>query len=544
MSLAALTLALTPHADDRFPVVESRLEQVVVYPDNARVRRVAELPSGGGVIAVRGLPPRLDVKDLDLVLAGGEVIRGEIRERRSGSVVAPGEVEALRARRAELHGERAALLSEREALELLAAHLGRLLKESEAVRRREDEPRSQAEVWQENLEFLTARIEDNRAARLAAARRVEELSQEAQSIESELARAAEEGPVVSELLVDVLALERGPLRLEIEYGVAKAGWQPSYDLRLAEDLSTAHLVYRAKVWQTSAEDWSDAAVVLSTSRPARALRVPEPAAQGLALHGPEATVAGSLADTPAPAPAGTKSKAVAAKPADAPGAGFASVEVEGGSVRFALPRRETIPSRPAPTNVLVGRADLDARPRHTCVPQRDSSAWLSAHLTNTSDWVLLPAAAGVYLGREFLGSQHVGLVAQGGELALELGADPGVLVERVLDRSVRRASFMGNRDAVVDGWRVTAQNQGPRAALPDGSIDLVLREALPRCADERVRIETERVVPPTVLDEPWERDRLQSGILTWTASVPAGGTAAFEYGVRVEYPTGWKVAPE
>ncbi len=56
-------------------------------------------------------------------------------------------------------------------------------------------------------------------------------------------------------------------KLTIKYVVDKAGWKPSYDIRVSNITEPLNLVYKAKVFQETDEDWKDVKLILSTGNP-------------------------------------------------------------------------------------------------------------------------------------------------------------------------------------------------------------------------------------------------------------------------------------
>ncbi len=67
----------------------------------------------------------------------------------------------------------------------------------------------------------------------------------------------------------------GTLTLDLSAVTAQAGWQPSYDVRLAADGKSADLTFRALVRQQTGEDWTGVDLNLSTARPSAGGAPPE-----------------------------------------------------------------------------------------------------------------------------------------------------------------------------------------------------------------------------------------------------------------------------
>jgi uncharacterized protein (TIGR02231 family) len=224
------------------------------------------------------------------------------------------------------------------------------------------------------------------------------------------------------------------------------------------------------------------------------------------------------------------------------GLAFASVQQEGLSVRFRLPRRETIQSRNDPTTVLVGRADLSIEPERYSVPEQVETVWLRAKAKNTSEWTLLPGQAAVFFGNDFLGHAQLETVQPNQELVLHLGADPAVTVERTLiEDQVEGPGFLSSRAGKIERWRVHFENHGALGARPDGAVDVIFQEALPRSRDDRIKVELVDARPRPSEDERWKQDKDEKNIYTWIVRVPRGGEADVLFTQKIEYPKGVEI---
>jgi uncharacterized protein (TIGR02231 family) len=341
------------------------------------------------------------------------------------------------------------------------------------------------------------------------------------------------GVAVYDLLLDVYG-PAGPAAVEVDYAVSNAGWSPLYDLRAARDLAQVELVYRARVWQHTGEDWRDVDLILSTAEPRRGAQGPEPEERWVGLNDPRAP-SGSVAGHRRRAAPSEEAAPQADKPAAPP---FASVEDQGLSVRYRLPERETVEARAgALSTVLVGRAQLKIEPERVCVPALDPGVWLSAKARNTSEFVLFRGSAGIYFGADFIGHADLPAVQRNEEFTLPLGLDPALSVERVLlsDQSSEPGMF-GSKRTQESAWRIELKNAGAISARPDGAVEVRVQESLPRASDDRIEVELERAKPEPAGGERWKKLRQERGVLTWQLIVPRGGTAAIELATSIAYP--------
>lgn len=72
------------------------------------------------------------------------------------------------------------------------------------------------------------------------------------------------------------------------------------------------------------------------------------------------------------------------------------------STCFSIPRTVSIPYNGHEQKVLVAMADLASAFFHETVPSRSCSAFLSATITNTLSYPILPGSASIYLNNSFV----------------------------------------------------------------------------------------------------------------------------------------------
>ncbi len=218
---------------------------------------------------------------------------------------------------------------------------------------------------------------------------------------------------------------------------------------------------------------------------------------------------------------------------------FAAVADEGLSARFELPDRQSIEPHGDGQRVLVGRARLPLAVERWCVPAQDTTVWLRGKATNSSPWTLLPGPTAVSLGQDFLGRGTLALTPAGAETVLHLGPDPWIAVERTVVADDRSTSSFSTDDRRRFAWRTTLKNLGAPSRATDGSVDVIVREALPRARDERIEV-TPEPPKPRLSDHADDRKaREESSLLTWRVTLRRDAEpVAIEWGYRVAFPEG------
>jgi uncharacterized protein (TIGR02231 family) len=519
--------------------IESHIGDVTLYRSTALVHRTAHV-GGKGTYVIPGLPQVMDPDNVRVRCSDGDVVSVEVRERVQPR--APDErLQTLRERAQALSRDLQAARDEVRVLDDMAKYLASLSEAgTKGFRADVDASRDASTAWTSSYAFVLTKLAENTKARREAGWRADDAQRAFDEVQHEIGRLSSGGNVtVRDVVVDVEAA--GEATLDLEYLVRETGWEPFYDLRTSSDLASVDVGYRARIRQQTGEDWNDVAIALSTAEPQRGAQGPEPVPQWITMIDPDAVVIsrkmegfgyGSVDRKAASGPELAEDKAPAKTP-------FATVEEEGLSVRFQIPRRETIESRAQPTTVLVGRATLAVTAERTCTPALDPTVWLRGRAKNTSAWTILPGTAAVFLGADYLGLARLDAVQPGQELTLHLGADPKLSVERTQTKDMSEGpAFFSSRAKKIEGWRIHFENHGARTAAPDGAVDVIVREVLPRSRNEKVEVELTKSEPKPSKDERWKQDRDEKGIETWVVRVPANGAADVVWESTIQFPKG------
>jgi uncharacterized protein (TIGR02231 family) len=539
-----LTPLLLLAAADATPI-ESRIADVTLYGTSALVHRTAHI-DGSGSFVLRGMPQAMDADNVRVRCTGGDVVSVEVRERLQPS--APSErLQGLRDRLKSLGRDLQAARDDVRVLEDMGKYLASLSDAgSKTFRGDVDAQKDSTGAWNSSFAFLQQKLAENAKARREAAWKADDAQRAYEEVDREIGKLSAGGNVtVRDVIVDVESA--GGAGLDVEYMVTHTGWEPFYDLRTSSDLASVELGYRARVWQQTGEDWNDVAVALSTAQPQRGAQGPEPVPQWISIIDPNVPAARA----PASDGFGSEGRKIRKAEelrmsekkdfdsADARPPPFASVEDQGLSVRFQLARRETIESREQPTTVLVGRSTLAVVAERYCTPSLDPTVWLRGRAKNTSAWTLLPGNAAVFLGADYLGTARLTAVQPGQELTLHLGADPALVVERThVEDMAKGPGFLSSRAEKIDGWRIHVENHGARTTAGNGSVEVIVREVLPRPRDERVEVELTKSEPKPSKDERWKKDLEEKGIQTWVVRVPKDGATDIVWQSTVTYPKG------
>ena len=261
--------------------VDAPIDQVTVFSDRARVRRLATVGLGAGVSTLRlpDLPGGTMLDTVRVTSSSGRLLRVEAlpveRDRFSIAQVEKllDALDAVNEAIAKLDGTRNAELAEVELLRTVTP--APPVPEAQ----REGRPALQPDVssWLGVVDFFSAR----RNARLAALRILDidraKLDEERARLQSEIQRT-NLGAFSTRVVQVVVILHSARARsskLSLEYFVPGATWTPLYDLELAVATNALTMKSAGLVQQASGEDWTDVKLELSTAVPGQGVDLPE-----------------------------------------------------------------------------------------------------------------------------------------------------------------------------------------------------------------------------------------------------------------------------
>jgi uncharacterized protein (TIGR02231 family) len=520
--------------------LHTAITAVVVYSDRARVTRKGTITLDPGL-------HRLEVSELSLKLDPASVraaARGTARARLLGvDVRRDFYVETPAERVRELEGQVEALEDEMRALDAQAELLkrerdivGELAGQTEAYARGLAFGKTNAEAQMALLDCLHSRAEALNTAILDLTTRRRDLERRLQKAQGELdqlrgAGGRERYTAVAEIEV----IQAGELTVELTYLVSAAGWQPLYDLRLLDkgEQSVVEIGYLAQVSQRTGEDWADAALTLSTARPALTETLPElePWYIGPVYARERAPVPRMLRMAAPAAPPPAEAMVTGAEPEAMPieeveaEVAVAAVEAGGLAVTYLVSGTVTIPANGDPHKVAVTRFELVPKLDYVSTPKLVEAVYRRAQMTNDSPYTLLPGSANLFAGDEFLGTTRLELTAPQGELEFYLGTDDRVKVKRELKRREVDKRLIGDRRRLRYGYEITLQNFLPT------EVQVMLHDQIPVPRHEDIKVKLESA-------EPKPSEQTELNLLGWELTLKPGEKLVVRFDFTVEHPRG------
>ena len=483
------------------------VDEVSIYRNSAVVRRktVLSLQAGANEVILSGLSRTADPDSLRLSFSAGVLCT-------------------------DIH-----ILPIKETGESLPTD--RLNDEIEELQSKMDTLRSMEELWITNGNFynrteatnetvadyltaLPARLEELRARR-------KELNTQIEALRKQRDKAAgkEEFQAVR---VKLEAAEACEAECAMEYAESSARWNSTYEIHAETDAPEISVLRRARIYQSTGEDWENVRVSLYTGNPAMNQEIPSLKKTGLRFR-PEQEYTGGFAGAgiagaaapPLPlmgrAPMGMANETtiLSAKMPEA-------VELDAETVTgYALPGRRTVASGTTGTMADLKTDRIPARQCTVCIPKLNNNAYLAA-VIRSSDWDLKPSSAKMYLNHNYCGEIRIAPDLTEETLLLSFGRDERFSVSRELTRSRKEEAVLKGQKREIQEYaiRVSNNQDQPRAIMVADQIPVPQEKQL---TVDHISAEGASFNP-------------ENGMLSWNVTVAGKTTVETRFSYVITYP--------
>lgn len=558
MNRIALFLLLAPplaQAAEELKPAPSKIATVTVYQTTALVTREVTVPEGAGQVEVVVSPMPSATMPNSLYAEGSDVVRVLSARYRTRAIAEDNREEVRK-----LEGEIKAitkLLADLDAdMKGVTLNMGFNAKLEAFTAATLTTLTEKGQLDAEKTILLATHIRDSRA------KLIKEETKLKQSIETEKDKLAFAQRQLGEKSGGVSRTERdavivvdkkaGPATIKLNYLVSNSTWKPQYKLRAATKAGDPVTVeYLASVTQQTGEDWAGVNLVLSTAQPLLNAAPPDLRAMEVAVGTPGQPGL-PMGPGAAPAPAAVlkdleaRSKSQRSESAQNYNAkngeegakqlnDAAALEQfrdllvskdeivktgglnekllgDGPSVTYRLKNKLTLPSRSEDQTLEIAKLDLAPKFYYKAVPVLTNSVYRLADLSNSTDFVLLPGEASMYLDNDFVGSTKLPLVAVGKPFTVGFGVDPQLQVVRKLMDKTR--TTQGGNQVLTFKYKILL------SSYKSAAVDVQVWDRMPH-AEAVGTIGTSFTMGATKLSEDplYVRDEKSKNLLRWDVKV-------------------------
>jgi uncharacterized protein (TIGR02231 family) len=397
-----------------------------------------------------------------------------------------------------------------------------------------------AQHLREIADFYRIRLNDVNVKILDLDKEIKKASESVQKTQQQIKEEnTQANKPTSEIIVVVKADAPTNAQFELAYIVPDAGWQPTYDLRAKDSKSPVQLSYRANVYQNTGVDWKNVKITLSTGNPAVGGNKPELSPWYVDIYEAAKYKKQSYAS-------GNK-RAEAAK--SAPSVNYDEVERSLGDIpmepesktldeftevaentlatEFEITLPYTVLSDGKPQLVDIKKYDVSTLYAHSTVPKLDKDAFLMAQLVDWEKYNLLSGTANVYFEGSYIGESYLNAQNTKDTLALSLGRDKRVVIEREKIKDFTSKKVLGSNIREEFGYEIAIRNTKRER------ITITIEEQIPVSKNSKVEVE--------LLEATGARFDAVTGKLVWKINVEPQSTQKLVLRYSMKYPKNLQV---
>lgn len=526
-AFAAVALAAVSVEARAIEVVDSSIDTVTVYPQGARITRLARvrLAKGPNRMALTGLPGSISLQgvQVDSVSGGVEVRSVEIdlvQQREAYNA----EIGRLANKITEMQHQVAVIDDDIATAELQLEFLKGLAQDSAGAERLRAAG-GQADIgsWRQALDMLGegAAGARNRIREARIDRR--QLEQNLSMLERQLQDLRGRVPASARLTVLLHAAEALDTDIRVHYLQSNAGWDSGYGAYLDTRGNVLRLTHEARVRQGTEEEWRDVQLVLSTANPSGRMKAPEQDSRFLDVYDPV-----PWADSEERML--SRTTALGQDPSEADPAARAAARRYRNrhTVSYRPPERASISNsadqaHTVPLADYLNRAALVTR----ITPRQSAEAFLTARISNETDLPLVSGTMRVFIDGAYVGRSSFPELLPGAETVLPMGPDRRIDV-LAIDQGGEKGSqgILSSRTTELTDFLFEIVNHH---AAP---TEIEVLDYYPVSRDERIEVTVPRSATP-----PDSRDlEERPGVIAWRKQLEPGENWRIVHRYEVSYP--------
>lgn len=508
--------------------VSSQISDVVVYLQGAQVTRQAKayVSSGKSELLFKGISPKLNSGSLQVSAGNGLTILSvnhsiDYLDTNKSDDLA----RELVKRRDELQDSIALNKNTRE----IYIKEQKMLMSNQSIGGQESGVNVEQLIratnfFRERLTEIEKTLFSNHQATLEMNKRLDKINRQLNELN------AQDDQPTSTVKLTVTADKSASFPVELSYTVYQAKWQPFFDIRVNDTDDPVTLVYKAKVFQSTDENWDDVKLTLSTGNPSISNYKPElqpwflsPASQQPPRVAAQLNIVEDDIELSEELVIQDKeARPMRSKKSASLGKENVTTTQQQTTTAFEIQIPYTIPSDNQGYDVAVSDHQIKADYQYATVPKLSPHVYLMAQMTDWNELNLLPGQANIYFDNTYQGKTHLDPYTSEDTLSLSIGRDPAILIERELQKDFSSKSFFGNNVKETKSWIITVSN------TKNTNASVLVEDQYPISTNSDIKIDLEESSGAKVNSE--------TGILNWNLELAPGETKELKLVYSVRYP--------
>jgi uncharacterized protein (TIGR02231 family) len=324
------------------------------------------------------------------------------------------------------------------------------------------------------------------------------------------------------IVVTVDAKTKSVATFDFSYLInSNVSWTPIYDVRVKNIINPIEFILKAKVYQSTGEDWTNANLTLNTGNPTDGAQ--KPILYPWYLNFQQYNYKLKSMDRMESAPAmmvqdGKNSNGIAATME------WSNTQMMENQLsnEYAIQNKYTLKSGNLETQIEINRTNANAYFEYACAPKLNTDAFLMGHIPNWENLNLLDAEGTVYFDGAYVGVCIIQNTTENDTMHISLGKDERIAVKRTKVNEVTGSSLLGSNKEKKCLYDITVKNTKKEA------VTVILEEQLPISQDKDITVNALElsggILNPT------------TGLVTWKISLQPGESVTKKFNFSVKYP--------
>lgn len=338
-----------------------------------------------------------------------------------------------------------------------------------------------------------------------------------------------------EVILKVFSNKVSSINLELEYLVTNAGWNPIYDLRVDDLNKPADLVYKAQVRQNSGIDWKDVKMSISNGNPSRYQDFPELRTLYTTTHEEIKNNKRYYSSNADNHNWGHSDKVKKSPSRESVATGLAYSESDAEMIEYKVIQKEnqltseyeinipqSIPSDNKKHLVNITSYEMGVNFHYYAAPKISQSAYLLADIRDWGKYDLLSAEASIFFEGAFVGKTRIDPATTNDTLSISMGIDRSVQVKRTVINEKSGVKVLGFKKKLDYSYEFTVLNNKKE------KITIEIVDQIPVAQKDEIEVSLEQNSGGGLNEK--------TGEITWKFDLEPNKSKKWEFMYSVKYP--------
>ncbi len=501
------------------PVI-SKIKEVTVFVNGAQITRIGSviLKEGNQQLVFENLPQAMNAQSIQLsgtgnftILAVNNQINYLKPQQKSKDIIALEDSVEILQYKLRTNNASLEVLKDEESLLKVNQSLGG------------SQTGVKVDELKAALELFRSRLTDIKTKTIKLVNDSKKLNELLKNLNDQLTQIRNKSNTpTSEVVVTLLAPSPAKAQLSLSYLVSEAGWMAAYDVRAIDIMKPINLIYKAKVFQSTGENWNDIKITLSTGNPAASGNAPIVNPWYLNIIEPVSRLKNELMEAKNVMLEEVAVIGYGAQKKVQTTASFTQTTINQTTVEFKIELPYNIPSNGQQYTVEVKSFTLPASYEYYCAPKLDTDAFLLAKITGWEELNMLSGESSLFFEGTFVGTAFIDTQNTKDTLMVSLGRDKGIVVTRIKQKDFTSKKFIGSTRKDSRSFEIVARNKKKQ------TINLLINDQVPLSTTKEIEVESTNI-SGGILEK-------ASGKLTWKIQLQPSESRTFTNGYNVTYP--------